>query len=321
MEVAAGGEGDLVIKIPVDAAIHTFSAKHVPVLQIESGEIVQLEVMDCFSNRLRSGVWSPTGPEDENPATGPVYVRGARPGHMLRVDVLSIDVLDYGVIESVPGSGCLGQYVEKARARLVPVKNGEAILSDTLRVPVSPMIGVLGVAPAEGEPMTMLPGDHGGNMDCTRIGIGSTVYLPIFVEGALLAAGDLHAAMGDGEIGVSGLEIPGSVTLRLSVEERFYVPFPVVFNQGRGYAVASAVSLDQACEQAAKNLYQFAVQVGGVPVADVIPLMTIAADMHVCQMVNQLRTACMSLPLEYCPMVQKMLALVKPEIRIKKKPY
>ena len=225
---------------------------------------------------------------------------------MLRVDILDIDLWEYGVIESVPGSGCLGQYIVKERARLVPIRDGEAILSEDLRIPVTPMIGVLGVAPETGETMTVLPGNHGGNMDCTRIGIGSTIYLPVFVEGALLAVGDIHAAMGDGEIGVSGLEVPGSVTLRLSVENQFYVPFPMVFHEGRGHAVASAETLDQACEQAAKNLYHFIVHVGGVPSADAVALMTIAADMHVCQMVNQLRTACMSIPAKYCPMIQKM---------------
>ena len=296
------------ISVPRNATIQTFSTKHRPVATVQSGAVVRLETMDCFSDRLRTGIWAPTQQTDENPATGPVYVRGVHPGMMLRIDVLGIDLWEYGVIESVPGSGPLGKHVEKARARLVPIRDGEAFLSEELRVPLAPMIGVLGVAPAEGEPMTMLPGNHGGNMDCTRICVGSTVYLPVFVEGALLAAGDLHAVMGDGEIGVSGLEIPGSVTLRLSAEDRFYLPFPVVLNADRVYAVASAETLDQSCEQAAENLYQFIVQVGGIPAADAVALMTIAADLHVCQMVNQLRTACMSIPVKHCPMMRKLQA-------------
>lgn len=298
------------IYVPSNATIQTFSAKHIPTATVESGGVVRLETKDCFSNHLRTGIWFPTREEDENPATGPVYVKGARPGMMLRIDVLEINLWEYGVIESVPKRGPLGKHIKTAQARLVPIQNGEAHLSKELRIPLQPMIGVLGVAPAEGDPMTMLPGNHGGNMDCTRIGIGSTVYLPVFVEGALLAAGDLHAVMGDGEIGVSGLEIPGSVTLRLTLENRFYVPFPVVFNEDRVYAVASAETLDESCEKASENLYQFIVQVGGVPVEDAVALMTIAADLHVCQMVNQLRTACMSIPFKYCPMIRKFAGRV-----------
>lgn len=278
---------------------YTFSGAHTPAAVIRSGDTVRLETLDCFSNRLRSGVWQPTPREVENPATGPVFVEGAHPGSMLRVDVLDIHLEAFGVVESVAGSGCLGAHVRRNTARAVPMRDGCAYLTETLNIPVRPMIGVLGVAPASGAPMTMLPGPHGGNMDCTRITVGSTVFLPVFAEGALLAAGDLHAAMGDGEIGVSGLEIPGEVTLRLTAEDRFQLPFPVVIQGENIYAVASAPSLDDACEQAAGNLFRLICEAGGISEEDAVPLLTLAGDLHVCQIVNPLKTACMSLDLKY----------------------
>jgi len=280
-------------------AIYTFSADYRPVLEIQNGDVVCLETQDCFSGNLSSGVWRFTDPIWENPATGPVWVKGAHPGAMLRIEVLEIELAEFGVVESVVGRGCLGQYIRKNCARVVPICSQKALLSETLQIPLAPMIGVLGVAPAEGAPKTMLPGDHGGNMDCARIGPGSVVYLPVFTEGALLAAGDLHGAMGDGEIGVSGLEVAGKITLRLTAVDSLYLPFPLVFSNGRVHAVASARSLDDACAKAAQRLYQFLAQTGCIPEEDITALMTLAANVEVCQMVNELRTACMSLSTDY----------------------
>lgn len=280
----------------------TFSSAHAPAAVIQSGDVIQLETLDCFSNRLRSGVWQPTPREVENPATGPVFVEGAHPGCMLRVEVLEIHLEDFGVVESVQGSGCLGSHIRQNTARIVPIRDGSAWLSETLRPPLRPMIGVLGVAPASGAPMTLLPGPHGGNLDCTRITTGSTVFLPVFTEGALLSAGDLHAAMGDGEVGVSGLEIPGTVTLRVSVEDRWQAAFPVVCCENRVYAAASAQTLDEACELASEQMYQLLTTAGGLSPEDAVALMTIAADLHVCQIVNPLKTAAMSISKEYLPL-------------------
>lgn len=278
---------------------YTFSSANPPAAAIKSGETIRLETLDCFSNRLRSGVWQPTLPQFENPATGPVFVEGAHPGDMLRVEVLDIRLADFGVVESVRGSGCLGAHIRQNAARLVPVRDGMAWLSDTLRVPLRPMIGVLGVAAPTGAPLTLLPGPYGGNMDCTRITTGSTVFLPVFAEGALLAAGDLHAAMGDGEVGVSGLEIPGEVTLRVSLVEGWQARYPVVCSGNRVYTLASSRSLDTACEMATEQMYQLLTASGGMSPEDAVPLMTLAADLHVCQIVNALRTAAMSIDRAY----------------------
>lgn len=278
---------------------YTFSGAHPPAIRVKNGDTVRLETQDCFSNRLLSGVWEPTPIELEDPVTGPVFVKGAHPGTMLRIEVTDIHFPEFGIVESVRGSGCLGPHIQQNTARIVPIQGNMACLSDTLRVPLQPMIGVLGVAPASGERMTMLPGEHGGNMDCTRITIGSTVFLPVFVEGALLAAGDLHAAMGDGEVGVSGLEVSGEVTLRVSVVDDWHMPFPVVCHQDRVYVVASAETMDEACALAAEQMYQLLITLGGLRPDDAVALTTIAADLHVCQIVNPLKTAAMSISQTY----------------------
>jgi amidase len=283
-----------------------------PAAYVKDGETVIFETLDCFGGQLTSEDQKMGGLDwsDINPATGPLYVEGAKAGDVLKVEILTIELADHGVMIHSAGERVTGLSATGEVTKILPIENGCARFNDKLSFPLQPMIGVIGTAPAgEGIP-TGTPGAHGGNMDCTRIGAGTTLYLPVNVDGALLAMGDMHAVMGDGEIGVSGLEIPGSVTLRLTVENRFYVPFPVVFNEDRVYAVASAETLDESCEKASENLYQFIVQVGGVPVEDAVALMTIAADLHVCQMVNQLRTACMSIPFKYCPMIRKFAGRV-----------
>jgi Acetamidase/Formamidase family. len=102
-------------------------------------------------------------------------------------------------------------------SKVVEINDGKVIFNEKLSFPVKPMIGVIGVAPKEGEINCGTPGPHGGNMDTTLIGEGTKLYLPVFVDGALFALGDLHAVMGDGEIGVSGVEVSGAVTVGLRV--------------------------------------------------------------------------------------------------------
>ena len=92
------------------------------------------------------------------------------------------------------------------------------------------MIGVIGVAPNEGEISCGTPGDHGGNMDTTLIAEGATLYFPVFHKGALFSLGDVHAAMGDGEVCVSGIEIPAKVTVTLEVIKDQSLSVPVVEN-------------------------------------------------------------------------------------------
>lgn len=285
-----------------DTAVHcTFSAEHPPAAVIPSGGTICLETRDCFSNRLRDGVWRRVPRTEENPATGPVFVEGAHPGSMLRVEILEIRLADFGVVEHGRDSGCLGSHIRENRVRLVPLREGRAWITETLSVPLRPMVGVLGTAPAEGAPMTMLPGPHGGNLDCTRITAGSTVCLPVSVEGALVSAGDLHAAMGDGEVGVTGLEIPGAVTLRLTAEDHWYASCPVVCCENRVYALSSAKTLDQACRDAAEQLHRLLVTLAGLDPEDAAALLTLAGDLSVCQICNPLVTAAMSVPGEYLP--------------------
>lgn len=276
-----------------------FDASIKPVVAIESGETVVLETKDCFSNLMKNGVWSPTNPLNENPATGPIFIKGVHKGGMLKIEVLKIETEDFGVVELKKDSGCLGHNLTKNKARIVYIEKGMAVLSGDIKIPVKPMIGVIGTAPSFITPMTMLPGHHGGNMDCARITEGSTVYLPVFTEGGLVSVGDLHAAMGDGEIGVTGLEIPGRVALRITALNALDLDFPVVKHDGKINVIASSVTLDEACEEASRQLYKILTAYCGMSAEDAITLITLASNIFECQMVNPLKTVGISLSDDY----------------------
>ena len=123
-----------------------------------------------------------------NPATGPVYIEDAEPGDTLKVTVEKIELADKGVAVCGEGMGTLGHILKGSHTRIIEVSNNTASFSSELKIPVSPMIGVIGVAPAEGKSINNgTPGHHGGNMDNNLITEGAILYLPVSVKGAGLA--------------------------------------------------------------------------------------------------------------------------------------
>ncbi len=128
----------------------------------------------------------------------------------------------------IPGEGALGDVISQMETAILKLEGSQVVFKDKIRVPIRPMVGVIGVAPAEGEAPTGTPGLHGGNMDCTLVSAGSRVYFTVGVEGALFGAGDLHAAMGDGEIVVCGAETPGVVRFKADVVDLHGLPTPFV---------------------------------------------------------------------------------------------
>ena len=117
------------------------------------------------------------------------------------------------------------------------------------------MVGVIGVAPESGAVSTMTPMNHGGNMDCTRIEAGCSLYLPVKAPGALLAMGDLHAIMGDGEVGNCGVEIGGRVTVRVHVLKGLALEYPMIRNSQKWITVAYGETLDEAGDKAVLQMF------------------------------------------------------------------
>jgi amidase len=149
-----------------------------------------------------------------NPVTGPVYIRGAKPGDTLAIDVLDIKLASSGYLAVIAGVGVLKEGMED-KVKIVGVERNKIMFNPALSIPLHPMIGTIGTARADCEIDANRPGPHGGNMDNIEVCTGSTVYLPVQVKGALLSLGDVHANQGDGELMGSALEIESDVKVRI----------------------------------------------------------------------------------------------------------
>ena len=267
-----------------DHRVYRFSKEDPPALRVPPGSVVEFAVRDCFDGQID---WS-SFPEcldgidlsRVNPATGPLFVEGAGPGDTLEVEILGV---------KVDGMG----FVDRMR---FPISGGKAELPGGAILPIRPVIGVIGVAP-DGEPVdTKTPGDHGGNLDTADITVGSKVYLPVQVEGALLAMGDLHALQGDGEVSGQGIEIGGRVTVRVDVARLDLPRKPVVELDDRICIIASAPSLDEACDEAVKASKEWLSRRLNISEREALILMSLTCDLRISQIVNPLKTVRLCIP-------------------------
>ena len=222
-------------------------------VRVKQGEIITFDARDGFNNQIpdESYVMDRLDWDNVNPATGPAYIEGAKKGDILKIEIVDIDVADEGTMCALPGSGILGNDVVKSEVKKVKIVDGCAVF-DNFKIPVKPMIGVIGVAP-EGEPCGV-PGNHGGNMDNAKIVKGATLYLPVFHDGAYLSCGDCHAGMGDGEIMVTGVEIPAKISLRCEVIKGKTIKEPRLEDKDYIYTILSDVDIEKAIYSATKTM-------------------------------------------------------------------
>ncbi len=279
--------------------ITAFSKNAAPVMHVQDGATVRIATKDCYMDNLRAEN-DPRGAAKGpaigcNPASGPIFVEGAQPGDTLKCEILAIDVGEYASMRISNRGGLMADRVTAPIVRCIPLRDGYAELAG-VRMPLDPMIGVIGVAP-EGEDVdTESPGAHGGNMDTRHIRAGSTLYLPVAAEGALFALGDVHARMGDGEICICGLECPAEVTVRLSVVHGRREKWPMLKDEdGRWYAIASAADLDEAAKLSADAMMDFIERRVEIDHNELILLMSLVCHLEISQVVDPLLTARTSL--------------------------
>jgi amidase len=279
--------------------IFSFSSDMKPVLVVEDGSEVVFETMDCFSNQIRTCEdrlenlnWS-----EVNPATGPVFVNGAKPGDALVVEILDIEVANQGVMVAGKELGPLGEKFDGFHTKIVKIKDGCAMFND-LELPIDPMIGVIGVAPKDGTINCGTPGPHGGNLDTKYIKKGAKVLLPVFVEGGLLALGDLHALMGDGEICGTGIEVAGKVTARVFVKKGMELRNPMVISEGSLFTLASGKTLNEAMKEAVNDMAEFVLRYANMSLEELTMLFSIVGHTEISQVVDPLVTARFRIPLD-----------------------
>lgn len=287
------------IRIKREHVVYAMDPNNEPIVHANSGDTLVFETQDCFGGQItketdRMGTldWARI-----NPATGPVFIEGAKTGDTLKVEILRIDLADQAAMVEAPGEGITGLSASEESTKILPVVNGQVVFNSSLSLPVKPMIGVIGTAPAGDAVATGTPSLHGGNMDCRRIGAGTTLYLPVNVEGALLAMGDLHAVMGDGEVCVCGAEIAGEVTVRVSVIKGQPLPLPFLVTQEHAMAIYSAEGLSAAAEGATLRMRSFLIDQVKLAPQEASMLLSLTGDLRICQAVDPNKTCRMEVPL------------------------
>ncbi|WP_438313847.1 acetamidase/formamidase family protein [Sporosarcina sp. FA9] len=277
--------------------VTSFSSAHEPAYTVALGETFVVETHDCYSGVFKSEEQLRTDVEVPfiNPATGPIYIEGLQAGDTLRVEILDIQLDEFGVMMLYPGMGPIGELVPKMDTRIMPIAGDKVIFNENIHLPLRPMIGVMGVAP-EGEAVsTVSPGDHGGNMDTKYITTGNTVYFPVFHDGGLFGLGDMHAAMGDGELNGSGVEIGGKVTLRLTkVTGKITMPF--VETMDSYMVISSGKTFEEATNRGLETVVALLQEKLSLPFNEAYRLLSATCDLQISQIVNPLMTVRVAVP-------------------------
>ena len=277
---------------------YLWSKEHKPAIRIEPGDDVSFDVNDVSSWQItketpqeRPGF----DPTKLYPLSGPVYIDGAEPGDTLIVEVLEVANGSFGWSTIVPGEGLLEEFQKPylykwdlSRKDYAPFENG-------IVVPLKPFCGVMGVAPPEpGKHPVMPPGRHGGNLDIKHLTVGSRLELPVMVKGALFSTGDLHAAMGDGEVCVSAIECAGEAKFRFDVAKNTGLSSPRYTTNGEpppkmGYYVTVGIAPDlmAASKEAVRGMIEHLVRQYGLGKEEAYVLCSVAADLRIHEVVDQ----------------------------------
>lgn len=288
----------MTVRVPRSKAFYTFSPHLTPCAHAQQNEKIIFETYDCYEGQIRK-------PEDLHgeldmdridPATGPVYIEGVKRGDILKVAIDDIVLDSQAVVVCSPEAGALNNFFRESEAVILPIQKNKIIYKDRIHLPIDPMVGVIGVAPAGEDIATETPDDHGSNMDCTALRKGSVIYFTAGIDGALLGCGDVHAVMGDGEVLTTAAEADAEVHLRASIAKMQGLPTPFMEDEKMVATVCSAVDLNEAAEAAIHRMTAFLTEFAGMTINDAGMLMSLAGDLKFCQVVNPKRTVRFEFP-------------------------
>ncbi len=292
--------------------IHTIGAEHSafvwdnaaePALEIESGTSVTLEAADASGGQLSSSATAADVAALDlgrvNPVTGPVYVKGAAPGHVLAVEILELRPRDWGWTAIIPGFGLLADEFPDPWLHIstVDARAGRVHFTDGVTLPLSPFPGTIGLAPAEPGPHSVVPPRRwGGNMDIKHLRAGTTLLLPVGVEGGLFSVGDTHAAMGDAEVCGTAVETAMEITVRLSVRTDLSLAYPQYHVPGgqlaeterSSYHVCTGIHEDllEAAREATRAAIEHIAERYGRARPEAYAIASVAADLRIHEVVD-----------------------------------
>ena len=288
--------------IPRSEHVYQFSPDLKAVDSVCPGEMVVFDALDALGGQVRSETDVLTGLDFTrvNPATGPVSIQEIEPGDTLAVHVIEIDMDSQGAIVTGPGLGVLPDDMKQHATRILPVGEDGVAFGDVC-LALAPMIGVLGVAPETDAYPTGTAHRHGGNMDTKEIGPGATVYLPVFQRGAMLAMGDVHAVMGDGEVCVSACEVAARITVKVDRMRGRILNWPLVETEEAVHIVVSLPTLDESVTEVTRQAVALLSRVRGLSLEEAYMLVSLAVDIRISQLVDPNKTVKASIPKSILP--------------------
>ena len=265
-----------------------------PVLTVPSGAVVEVFTQEATGGQLSmESTLADLNAMDFDrihALTGPVYVEGAEPGDVLAVTLHEIEVGDWGWAAIVPGFGFLADVFTEPYLKLFELgpEATHAVFSDRIRVPLAPFAGVMGVAPdTDSLLVTIPPRANGGNMDNRHMTAGTTVYFPVFVEGALFSIGDTHAAQGNGEVSGTAVEAPMRIVYQVEVRKGGRPLQEPEYETDEYYAVTGfGTTIDEAARKATLFMIDYLVAEHGMERADAYVLASLAGDLKISETVD-----------------------------------
>jgi amidase len=302
LSTAATAEGVVTYHATIENVKYVFATLP-PVAHLASGSVLETNTLDAAGNALQKPSDTLDMIKGDNPLTGPFYVEGAAPGDTLAVKILQLDIdgaQGWGAL--VPGFGALNStgYTPMLHAPLpqriwlYPIDRAtntatfRAKDSDfSVQIPLHPFFGCIGVAPAGGEARSsIVPAEFGGNMDIPEATVGNTLYFPVSVAGALLYLGDGHAAMGDGEIAGTAIEVPLRARVQVTVIKGRQTSWPRIENDTAIMAVGIYRPLDDAVRIAFTQLVEWIHRDYGLSEIDAYELLSKVAKVRLAEMVD-----------------------------------
>ena len=282
-----------------DTVTHAYWDREVDVrLEIESGDVVVVECAEPIGQVTPTWTdedYAAADPSLAHALSGAIYVKGARPGDALEIDILQMEHKGWGWSGLLPEFGLLADDFDSAHLHHWELDGAICRFADGIEVPAEPFPGVIGVAPREsGRLDTFPPRSNGGNLDTRDLVSGSTAWLPIHADGALFSIGDCHSAQGDGEVCGSGVESPMTATVRLSVRRDLdVVEFqarrrsrPALSDSEVHITTAHGPDLFENARAATRYMIEWLGTNRGLEPADAYLLCSTAANLRISEIVN-----------------------------------
>ncbi len=286
--------------------------------RLRPGDVLDTNTLDCFGNAIKKPGDTLGLVKGDNPLTGPFWIEGAQPGDMLAVKILDLEVdgdqgigalaAGFGAINSTNYTPMLGASVPE-KIWFYPIDHEtntatfQALDSKfSVKIPLHPFFGCIGVAPANGEVRSsVVPAEFGGNMDSPEASVGHTVYFPVNVPGALLYLGDGHAAMGDGEVAGTAIEVPLHARVQVDVIKGKKIGWPRFENEESIMTVGAYRPLDDCVRIAFTELVGWIHQDYGLSELDAYELLSKVAKIHLNEMVDPNYVVVASIEKKYLP--------------------